>query len=574
MSPLINSGLTLPKSQMHTLYNFLLAQHGRQLNPVRCRETTISQLHRYLEDVVLENNLPALVIECLPTSKQRSTREIGRLKDLDRTSSNCFLMLTRRDAFSELLTGEGTEFGKVQVLDRIENSQAYERFVVIADARFSALLASVHVDETDDGRSEDHVIWTFEPDIVYSALAYLMARVSAEHPSRGNAFANAVKGSMPKATSLQLTLGVTTKLARLLQEQAEREVVINHIAAAIGNSSSLEGVLQTAASGIGRALDVPCCAIRVLADLVESEITKSYLRSDVGRQVGSNWLADLDNISSRLARVAETSVIDGDHHQPQSPIAQAIIPLTYRSGSVGFVLVRADDPTRVWADSELMFLHTVADQITVAVQQVHLLTQLRQQALTDELTGCYNRRAFELQLERDLHLATRMRHPLSLIMMDIDDFKHINDRAGHDGGDTALRIIAENLRAELRAVDTAVRFGGDEFAIILPQANVEGALIVAERLRKRVEQTEVPAYGRMTASFGLATFPVHAASRETLVVSADRALYNSKHAGRNQVSSATSEVEESFMPDPDLNKEILTQRLPQTARDSGQRRRA
>jgi diguanylate cyclase (GGDEF)-like protein len=368
---------------------------------------------------------------------------------------------------------------------------------------------------------------------------------------RSNVFASAVKGSMPKATSLQLTLGVTTKLARLLQEQAEREVVINHIAAAIGNSSSLEGVLQTAANGIGRALNVPCCAIRVLGDLVESEITRSYLRLDVTRQTaGSNWMADIDHISSRLARVAETSVTDGDHPQSQSAMAQVIVPLTYRSGSVGFVLVRTDDPTRVWADSELMFLHTVADQITVAVQHVHLLTQLRQQALTDELTGCYNRRAFELQLERDLHLATRMRQPLSLIMMDIDDFKRINDRAGHNGGDIALRIIAENLRSELRAVDTAVRFGGDEFAIILPQANVEGALIVAERLRKRIEQTEVPAYGRMTASFGIATFPVHASSRETLIVSADRALYYSKDAGRNRVSTATRDFEESFMAEP------------------------
>jgi diguanylate cyclase (GGDEF)-like protein len=461
------------------------------------------------------------------------------------------LMLTRRDAFSKLLTAEEAEFGKVQLLDRMENLQAYERFVVIAETRFSALLASVHVDETDDARSEDHVIWTFEPDIVYSALEYLMARVSAENPLRSNVFASAVKGSMPKATSLQLTLGVTTKLARLLQEQAEREVVINHIAAAIGNSSSLEGVLQTAANGIGRALNVPCCAIRVLGDLVESEITRSYLRLDVTRQTaGSNWMADIDHISSRLARVAETSVTDGDHPQSQSAMAQVIVPLTYRSGSVGFVLVRTDDPTRVWADSELMFLHTVADQITVAVQHVHLLTQLRQQALTDELTGCYNRRAFELQLERDLHLATRMRQPLSLIMMDIDDFKRINDRAGHNGGDIALRIIAENLRSELRAVDTAVRFGGDEFAIILPQANVEGALIVAERLRKRIEQTEVPAYGRMTASFGIATFPVHASSRETLIVSADRALYYSKDAGRNRVSTATRDFEESFMAEP------------------------
>lgn len=533
-------------AQMHTLYHFLLAQHPKQLNPVRCRESMIAQLHRYLEDVVLENSLPALVIEYLPNSEHRSKREIVRLHDLERTSQNCFLMLTQRDGFSTL-PGDSPS-NKIHVLHRTEDSPLAERFVVIADARFSALLASVHTEQTDDLRSEDQVIWTFEPDIVYSALEYLMARVSAEHPPHGGTFAAAVNGSMPKSTSLQLTLGVTTKLARLLQEQAEREVVINHIAAAIGNGSSLERILQTAANGVGRALEVSCCAIRVLGELVEQEITKSFLRADVlQHSAGNNWLADLDNISLQLNRGNSQIMIDGDHPQPQSPITEAIVPLTSSNGCAGFLMVRTDDPTRVWADSEMMFLHTVADQITVAVQQAHLITQLKQQALTDALTGCYNRRAFELQLERDLHLATRMRQPLALVMMDLDDFKLINDRAGHGVGDNALRIIAENLRAELRAVDTAVRLGGDEFAIILPQANIEGAQIVAERLRKRVEQTEVPGYGHITASFGTAAFPLHASSGETLVVAADRALYQSKHDGRNRISAPINENEDSAL---------------------------
>src|SRR5688500_10329661 len=171
---------------------------------------------------------------------------------------------------------------------------------------------------------------------------------------------------------------------------------------------------------------------------------------------------------------------------------------------------------------------------------------MQQQALTDSLTGCYNRRSFELQLERDLHLATRMRQPLSLIMLDLDNFKHINDAAGHDAGDVALCMLADNLRAEMRAVDTPARFGGDEFVIILPQANTEGAVMVAERLRKRIEQTDVPKFGQVTASLGVATLPPHASSRDSLVVAADRALYNSKNAGRNRVSSP---AEESFAVD-------------------------
>ena len=271
-------------------------------------------------------------------------------------------------------------------------------------------------------------------------------------------------------------------------------------------------------------------------------------------------LADVDLISNRLSDLPEAYVVDGDNSKGSAVPADAVVPLIYQGSYVGLLLVRSDDATRAWADNELLLLHTVADQLAVAVNQAHLFAQMQQQALTDGLTGCYNRRSFELQLERDLHLATRMRQPLSLIMLDLDNFKHINDQAGHDAGDVALCMLADNLRAELRAVDTPARFGGDEFVIILPQANTEGAVLVAERLRKRIEQTEVPKFGKVTASFGVATFPTHASSRDSLVVAADRALYNSKNAGRNRVSSP---AEESFMVD------IITPRLNDQAGRSG-----
>jgi diguanylate cyclase (GGDEF)-like protein len=102
-------------------------------------------------------------------------------------------------------------------------------------------------------------------------------------------------------------------------------------------------------------------------------------------------------------------------------------------------------------------------------------------------------------------------------------------------------MLADTLRSELRAVDTAARFGGDEFVIILPQANSEGALLVAERLRTRMAEIDVPHFGQITASLGVATFPLHATSRDTLVVAADRALYNSKNCGRNRVSLPSEE---------------------------------
>ncbi|HYE15260.1 MAG TPA: GGDEF domain-containing protein, partial [Pyrinomonadaceae bacterium] len=125
----------------------------------------------------------------------------------------------------------------------------------------------------------------------------------------------------------------------------------------------------------------------------------------------------------------------------------------------------------------------------------------------------------------------------SLIMLDIDHFKGVNDTYGHDAGDVALRLIAGALREEVRGVDTAARYGGEEFAVILPQAGPEGALVVAERLRARIESTQIPGVGHVTASLGVATFPIHASSRDLLVTTADRALYQAKHTGRNRVSS-------------------------------------
>jgi diguanylate cyclase (GGDEF)-like protein len=532
---------------MYSLYHSLLAQHPRQLLPVRCAGSTIAQLHRYFEDVVLENKLGALVVESLPGVQDRPARDTARLKELDQVAKNLFLWLSPQDGLSSLVLNRGKETTKSVVFEHDDEDQSYERFVVIADARFSALLASIHNPEEEDG-ARDLVVWTFEPDVVYSALEYLMARVTAEHPFHSQSFANAVRVSMPKATSLQLTLGVTTKLARLLQEQAEREIAVNRLATAIRNSLELDSVLQTAANEVGRALNVHSCAVKVEGALVGRAMTKYHMRPDANSDDAiQSLLQDVDLISERLSTSPQSYVVDGDHSQSTPLLADAVVPLIYQGSFVGMLLVRSDDDSRVWADNELLLLHTVADQLAVAVNQAHLFAQMQQQALTDGLTGCYNRRSFELQLERDLHLATRMRQPLSLIMLDLDHFKQINDQAGHETGDVALRMLADTLRAELRAVDTAARFGGDEFVAILPQANHEGAELVAERLRKRIEETIVPGYGQVTASFGVATFPTHASSRDTLVVAADRALYNSKNSGRNRISFPTEESDHVFI---------------------------
>jgi diguanylate cyclase (GGDEF)-like protein len=537
------------QDRMHSLYHALLVQHSRQLTSVRCAEQTIAQLHRYFEDVVLENNLAALVIESLPLMAERSLRDLARVREIGRAAHRAFFFVSPTDALNELPLRLNEQDREPILLKWTEQDTVYERFVVIADARFSALLASVRgKDEDGTGAGGDEVIWSFEPDIVYSALEYLMARVTAERPFQAAAFSSAVRTSMPKATSLQLTVSVTTKLARLLQEQAGREIAINRIATAIRNSLELDSILQTTVNEVGRALNAQHCALRVEGGAGKQEmLTNCYFRDGAGADSAeeTELMGDLDAYSVRLAGRFKNYVVDGHgatDEQAQSIRPLAVVPLIYQERFMGVLMVRSDDPTRVWQENEILLLRTVADQVTVAVNHARLFAQMQQQALTDGLTGCFNRRSFEMQLERDLHLATRMRQPVSLILLDIDHFKRVNDTYGHDAGDIALRVLADSMREELRGVDTAARYGGEEFAVILPQAAMDGAVAVAERLRARIERTEVPGVGHITASFGIATFPLHATSRDQLVVTADRALYSAKHSGRNRICTPECEA--------------------------------
>ena len=526
---------------MHSLYHALLTQHSRQLTSVRCAPQTIAQLHRYFEDVVLENNLSALVIESLPLMTERSLRDLSRVREVGRAAKRAFFFISSQDALNELPL-KTSEQDREPVLLKCSEAQSHdELFVVIADSRFSVLLASVRNTEQEGSQfSGDEVIWSFEPDIVYSALEYLMARVSAERPFQSALFASAVKSSMPKATSLQLTVSVTTKLARLLQEQAGREIAINRIANAIRNSLQIEDVLQTTVHEVGSALNTQHCGLRIEADADSRPMTNCYYRDgkDNKNAESEELLADLDAYSARLVKGGNNFVVDGrgsDDSQAERTRPLAAVPLIYQERITGTLLVRSDDPSRIWQENEILLLRTVADQVTIAVNHARLFAQTRQQALTDVLTGCFNRRSFELQLEKDLQVAIRMRQPLSLLMLDVDHFKKVNDSHGHERGDIALRMIAEKLSEGRRGEDTAARYGGEEFAVILPNADVAGARAAAERLRNRIHEMDIPLVGHLTVSIGVATFPLQASSRDSLVSAADQALYEAKRTGRDRV---------------------------------------
>jgi diguanylate cyclase (GGDEF)-like protein len=165
----------------------------------------------------------------------------------------------------------------------------------------------------------------------------------------------------------------------------------------------------------------------------------------------------------------------------------------------------------------------------------HYLDTCEEAAFTDHLTGLANRRRFERQLEREVSRTLRYGRPFCLLLLDIDNFKLVNDTYGHEAGDEVIRRLALTLQAGTRGIDLAARIGGEEFAVILPETDFEGGVDVAERLRIAIRETEVAPVGTITASFGVAEFPVCASAGRELLAVADVALYQAKRAGRDRV---------------------------------------
>jgi diguanylate cyclase (GGDEF)-like protein len=185
-----------------------------------------------------------------------------------------------------------------------------------------------------------------------------------------------------------------------------------------------------------------------------------------------------------------------------------------------------------------------AGQAVIALENARLHRIVQRQAVTDELTGLANRRHFLATLSTEMSRADRFDSPLTLVLADIDDFKRVNDRFGHQSGDEVLREFARILRDEVREIDLPVRLGGEEFAVLLPETDLKGGVLLADRLRGSLERLEVPTSAgvsvQVTASFGVASYPSSASSEE-LLVEADGCLYRAKELGKNTVVASQRE---------------------------------
>jgi diguanylate cyclase (GGDEF)-like protein/PAS domain S-box-containing protein len=292
----------------------------------------------------------------------------------------------------------------------------------------------------------------------------------------------------------------------------------------------IDGVMVMDARG--RVVDINRAAHRMLC------ITGS---SPVGKPA-ADVLADCPEMLAFTATGAAqgTSQITRGEPPQVLDIRVTVLPSHSRQPT-GYLVVIRDVTERMRAEAEI---RAANQHLRVQLAEIERLQhELREQATHDSLTGLFNRRFFEETLQRELAQAERERHPFALILLDIDFFKSINDAFGHTAGDLMLQAVGQLLQKQTRGGDVACRFGGEEFAIVMPGATAEQAATRANDWRGLVCALLVPFAGqalRATISAGVAEYPTHGTTRDQLLHAADQALYLSKHGGRDMVTISST----------------------------------
>ncbi len=356
---------------------------------------------------------------------------------------------------------------------------------------------------------------------------------------------------------------------------------------AISSSVDLDDVLNTVARTAAELLGSQECQIQEY-DAVANTVTPVTLwERDLydGARDSIGQVFSLNEDPEERAFLEAGEVLEQRSSDPDLPEstrrsfdkygdrAYLNVPLLFNGGPVGVLVLVERTRERHWTPDEVTLATALAEQAAVAIEHARLYKRVQDQAVTDGLTGLYNHRHFYERLEHEIARARRYGTPVSLLMIDLDDFKAFNDHNGHLAGDAVLRGMAAVLQSELRqSLDVAARYGGEEFAVILPNTPMaapetqlemdlagrllalrggeeppppghrEGAEHVAERIRSRVAGTRfLGADGSMlpalTVSIGVAMFPVRTSSPEDLVGHADAALYAAKRAGKDRVET-------------------------------------
>ncbi len=336
------------------------------------------------------------------------------------------------------------------------------------------------------------------------------------------------------------------------REQLQREVEglreILGVAQAAVSTLELEPVLEIILKSAMDIVSVPAGSVA----LYEEESSQVSLAVHVGLSEAlvekSRWLVKPGGLTHRILEEGELFVVQDTQDAPffNNPLALQegirsliAVPLKVQEKIVG-ILYLDDFIPRAFHPERLNLLRILGSFAAMCIDNARLHQRTRQMACTDGLTGLFNRRHFKELFHREMSRAERFQTPLSLMMVDVDNFKRFNDLYGHAVGDKVLVTVAELMRHCLREVDMICRYGGEEFLVILPETDQDEAVVAAERVRRMVAEEGIRGLGAevetgITVSIGVASFPRDGKKMEFLLKVVDDLLYGAKRLGKNKV---------------------------------------
>jgi diguanylate cyclase (GGDEF)-like protein len=346
------------------------------------------------------------------------------------------------------------------------------------------------------------------------------------------------------------------KIAEVETKRAELEETIRRVGDAFAAGLDRQGLLELAVRTAVEACDadagraVPIDARRMHA--VHIGGNHERLMQAITAAERDAFIIRDENVAELLANLEPSGKEQPvEQHRPTSASVDGVHamagPLRARVGAgseidyVGVISIVREGENFNETEREL-FAYLVG-QAAVSIENANLHETVQHQAVTDELTGLFNVRHFQESLNNEIERSRRFQSSVGLAMLDIDNFKRVNDTYGHQQGDLVLLEVARCLRALSRDIDEPARYGGEELAVILPQTDLGGAELLAERMRSAIEALNVKrldGHGTLsvTASFGVASLPQSAGDKESLIAAADAALYRAKGAGKNRVERA------------------------------------
>ena len=349
-----------------------------------------------------------------------------------------------------------------------------------------------------------------------------------------------------------MTADAENRLLSTLERRNHELATLVEMAKALTSTLSLEAVLNLILEKVSLLLQSQSWSL-LLVDETTGELSFEIAVSPAAAALKGMRLKKGQGIAGWVAEHGEPLLIPDVHADPRfaPQVDEAVsfttesivcVPVRIRDKVLGVVeLVNGQAGAR-FDENDLAILATVADFVAIAIDNARHVEKISQLTITDDLTGLFNDRHFHTLLEYEIERASRYRTPLSLVFIDLDHFKQVNDTWGHLVGSRVLAETGHLIRQSTRKVNLAARYGGDEFVIILPATDKAGALAMAEILRSRLREhpfhTDAGQPFRLTASFGVASFPDDAASKQELMSAADLAMYRVKESSRDGVRGA------------------------------------